>query len=139
MSDFSDHFLTYLPIHVRFCPILLIQFSLGCPILAKLPTTKSYVIYECPLIQYQLNLLKKLYLFTEIIIYSLGQIHNCKNLLKLGYNLVSRIKVQQTLLNCRNMPTCTPLFQPACLSNFQRFQFQHVYRTNFTNCVQLCI
>ena len=32
------NFLTYLPTHVQFCPIISIQFSLLCPIFANLPT-----------------------------------------------------------------------------------------------------
>ena len=37
-SDFLAHFLTYLPTHVRFCPITGIHFSILCPIFANLPT-----------------------------------------------------------------------------------------------------
>ena len=37
-SDFFKCFWTYLPTHVRFCPIIGIQFSILCPILANLPT-----------------------------------------------------------------------------------------------------
>ena len=37
-SDFLAHFLTYLPTHVRFCPIIDIHFSILCPIFANLPT-----------------------------------------------------------------------------------------------------
>ena len=33
--------------------------------------------------------------------------------------LVFQIIVQQTLLNFKNFPACTPLFQPALLSNFE--------------------
>ena len=42
---------------------------------------------------------------------------HCKDL----RTLVSRIIVQQTLSNFRNFPTCTPLFQPAILINFEIF------------------
>ena len=36
--------------------------------------------------------------------------------------LVSQIIVQQTLLDFRNFPTCTPLFQPALLLDFEIYK-----------------
>ena len=36
--------------------------------------------------------------------------------------LVSQMIVQQTLLDFRNFPTCTPLFQPALLLDFEIFK-----------------